>query len=72
MEVFQRVGTRDFSAILELDAAVTVKEGSHVIARVTLNSALPALAEHNDGPAILASTIEQMLCSLIQEYARVL
>jgi hypothetical protein len=72
MEVFEKVGTRSFSAILKLDAGVILKEGNRELTSVTLNSALPALAEQNDGPAILASTIAELLRALIREYARVI
>lgn len=72
MEVFEKVGTREFSAVLKLDASVILKEGSRELTRVTLNSALPAIAEQNDGPAILDSTIADLLRALIREYARVI
>jgi len=39
---------------------------------VALTSGIPALAEHRDGPAILQSTIAELLHALIQEYARVI
>lgn len=72
MEVFEKVGTREFSAVLKLDASVILKEGTRELTSVTLNSALPALAEQNDGPAILESTIAELLRALIREYARVI
>lgn len=72
MEVFEKVGTRQFSAILKLDASVILKEGTRELTSVTLNSALPALAEQNDGPAILESTVAELLRALIREYARVI
>jgi len=71
MEVFEKVGTREFSAILNLDASVTLKEGNREITSVTLSSALPALAEQSGGPAILDSTVAGLLRALIREYARV-
>ncbi|MGP8434221.1 PRC-barrel domain containing protein [Paraburkholderia fungorum] len=71
MEVFEKVGTREFSAILKLDASVILKEGSRELTAVTLNAALPALAEDRNGPAILESTISELLRALIREYARV-
>ena len=72
MEVFEKVGTRAFSARLELDGRVTLKEGTRELTKMTLNSALPALAEHSDGPAILDSTIAELLRALLREYARVI
>ena len=70
MEVFEKVGTREFSALLELDGRVTLKEGARELTKMTLNSALPALAEHSDGPAILDTTIAESLRALLREYAR--
>jgi len=72
MEVFERVGTREFSALLELDGRVILKEGTRELTKTTLNSALPALAEHSDGSAILDSTIADLLRALLREYARVI
>jgi hypothetical protein len=72
MEVVEKVGTREFSAILKLDASVILKEGNRELTSVTLNSALPALAEQNDGPAILDSTVADLLRVLIREHARVI
>jgi hypothetical protein len=71
MQVVQRVGSREFTAILKMDATVVLKEGSKEVTRFTLNSAIPALAENHDGPAILESTIAQLMCALILGYARV-
>jgi hypothetical protein len=72
LEVFEKIGTREFSAILKPDASVIIKEGTREFAVVTLTSGIPALAEHRDGPAILESTIAELLHALIQEYARVI
>jgi len=72
LEVFEKIGTREFSATLKPDASVIIKEGTREFAVVTLTSGIPALAEHNDGPAILESTIAELLRALIQEYARVI
>ena len=72
MEVFEKVGTRAFSARLELDGRVTLKEGTRELTKMTLNSALPALAKHSDEPAILDSTIAELLRALLREYARVI
>jgi len=72
MEVFQKIGTREFSAILKPDASVIIKEGTREFTAITLTSGIPALAEHRDGPAILQSTIAELLHALIQEYARVI
>jgi hypothetical protein len=72
MEVFEKVGTREFSALLELDGRVTLKEGARELAKLTLNSALPVLAEHSDGPAILDSTIAELLRALLRQHARVI
>jgi len=71
MEVFEKVGTREFSAILKLDASVILKDGARELTPVTLNSALPALAQDRNGAAILESTIADLLRALIREYARV-
>jgi len=71
MEVFQKVGSREFSALLRPDASVTLKEGKKDLTTVTLNSGLPALAEQNNGAAILESTIADLLRALIREYARI-
>ncbi len=71
MQVAQRVGSREFTATLKLDATVVLKEGSKEVTRFTLNSAIPALAENHDGPAILESTIARLMCALILGYARV-
>ena len=72
MEVFERVGTREFSALLELDGRVILKEGTRELTKTTLNSALPALTKHSDGHAILDSTIADLLRALLREYARVI
>jgi hypothetical protein len=71
MEVFVRVGSRDFSAILERDGLVILKEGHRELTRLTLNDALPVLAEGNDDAGILDSTIAGMLRALVNSYARV-
>lgn len=71
MEVFEKVGTREFSAVLKLDAGVILKEGARELTGTTLNSALPALAKYRNGPAILESTIAELLRALIREHARV-
>jgi len=71
MQISQKFGSREFTAILKLDASVILKEGSREVARFTLNSAVPMFAENHDGPAMLDATIAQLLCSLILGYARI-
>jgi hypothetical protein len=71
MEVFEQVGSRNFSAVLERNGVVILKEGHSELTRLTLTDALSALAEANDDASILDSTIDGMLRVLIHTYARV-
>jgi hypothetical protein len=71
MQFVQRVGSREFTAILKLDASVILKEENKEVTRFTLNSAISAFAENHDGPAILEATVGQLMCALILGYARV-
>lgn len=71
IQISQKVGSREFTAILKLDASVILKEGSREVSRFTLNSAVPMFAENHNASAMLDATIAQLLCSLILGYARV-
>jgi len=71
MQVVQKVGSHEFIAILKLDATVILKEAGKEVTGFTRNSAIPAVAENHDGPAILESTIAQSMCALILGYASV-
>jgi len=64
MEVFEKVGTRAFSARLELDGRVTLKEGTRELTKTALNSALPTSAENND-PAIRRFDDRAIIASVV-------
>ncbi|MGP8432773.1 hypothetical protein ACT2FY_38120 [Paraburkholderia fungorum] len=70
MEVFETVGLRHFSATLELDGLLTVKEGDLELTRVTVADALATLAEKPDTTNLLDTTIDEMLRTFIKSYAR--
>jgi hypothetical protein len=71
IEISELVGTRDFSAQLELNGIVIFKEHGRERMRLTLNDALAALAEERDNDAdIREATIGDMLHALIHDCAR--
>lgn len=71
IEISERVGTRDFSAQLDLNGMVIFSEHGHERMRLTLNDALAALAEERDNDSdIRVATIDDMLHALIHDCAR--
>jgi len=69
--ISEMVGSRDFSAELELNGMIIFKEHGHERMRLTLNDALAALAEERDNDRdIRAATIDDMLHALIHDCAR--
>jgi hypothetical protein len=73
MEVFETVGSRNFSATLELNGLVILKEGKHEVTRGTLCDALASLGEepHTPETNLLDTTIDHMLRVFIKSYAKV-
>jgi len=71
IQVFESIGTRDYSAQLDLNGTVIFMEGGREHTRLTLNDALAALAEvRHDDDDIRQATIDDMLRALIHDCAR--
>jgi hypothetical protein len=70
MEIQEKVGTRNFSAILELNGIVIVREDARELTRMTLNDALVTLAQEQNDEGILEATIGEALHALLRQYAR--
>ncbi|WP_175724583.1 hypothetical protein [Burkholderia ambifaria] len=70
IDVFQTIGSREFSAHLAKDGMVTLMEQRHEVDRVTLATAYAALVEESEQEAdLLDATVEGMMRALIQGYA---
>ena len=70
MEISETVGSRDFTARLELSGLVILKEGKHELTRGTLCDALAAIGERPEATN-LDTTVADMLRAYIRAYARV-
>ena len=70
MELVQTVGTREFSATLELNGVLILREGDREVTRGTLSDGLAALGERPE-VANLETTVRDMLSAFIHSYARV-
>jgi hypothetical protein len=71
IQVSESIGTRDYSAQLDLNGMVIFMENGRERTRLTLNDALAALAEvRHDDDEIRQATIEDMLRALIHDCAR--
>jgi hypothetical protein len=71
MELFEQVGTRQFSARLEPNGIIVIHEGHDEVGRMTLCDALASLAKERDDQDILEATIGDTLRALMHEYGRV-
>lgn len=71
IEVLEMVGSRDFSAHLQPNGVIIVKENGRERTRMTMSDALATLTEERQTDEdILEATIEDMLRSLIHDFAR--
>jgi hypothetical protein len=72
MELSELVGTRRFTATLESNGVVVVREGHEELGRMTLCDALAALTkERSDDDDILDVTIGDTLRAMLRDYGRV-